>query len=89
MKRLADFVDLTTQGLTCTAHTYTAAEAELSQDAVRKHLGEWLVCQHADASALETMLEQLETLANEQQAWKQTKDKLVAKSRRIVTLTIR
>ncbi|HUS27242.1 MAG TPA: hypothetical protein VMZ53_02000, partial [Kofleriaceae bacterium] len=84
MKRLADFVDLTTTGATCARSTYTA---ELTSDAVRKHLGEWLACQKADSAALEAMLEQLELLANEHQAWKQSKEKLVAASRRIVTLT--
>jgi hypothetical protein len=87
MRRLADFVDLTTTGATCTKHAFTAAENELTSDAVRKHLGEWLACQKADSAALETMLEQLELLQTEQMAWKQSKEKLVARSRRIVTLT--
>lgn len=87
MRRLADFVDLTTTGATCARHTYTAAENELTNDAVRKHLGEWLQCQKADSAALESMLEQLELLASEEQAWKQTKERLVGRSRRIATLT--
>jgi hypothetical protein len=87
LKRLSDFVALTTTGATCTKHAFTAAENEVTSDAVRKHLGEWLACQKTDANALETMLEQLESLASEHQAWKQSKEKLVARSRRIVTLT--
>jgi hypothetical protein len=87
MRRLSDFVALTTTDAACARHTYTAAENELTGDAVRKHLGEWLQCQKADSAALESMLEQLELLATEHQAWKQSKERLVGRSRRIVTLT--
>ncbi|HEX5063757.1 MAG TPA: hypothetical protein VFV99_30470 [Kofleriaceae bacterium] len=87
MKRLANFVDLTTTGATCTTKTFAVSEAEQSIDAIRQHLGEWLVCQKVDAAAIETMREQLEELTHEEDSWRATKDKLVARSQRIVTLT--
>jgi hypothetical protein len=87
LKRLSDFVDLSTSGVTCTPHTYAATEAEQTSDAIRRQLGDWLVCQKADAAAIETMREQVAALITEDEAWKASKAKLVSKSRRIVTLT--
>jgi hypothetical protein len=85
--RLADFVDRATSGASCPQKALDTAEADQSSDAVRHHLGEWLVCQHADASALEAMAEQLDELVHEDQNWKATRDKLVARSKRIATVT--
>lgn len=87
LKRLADYVDLTTSGLTCTKRAYPATEAEQGLDAIRRQLGDWLVCQKADAAALETMREHVAALIAEDRAWRAAKEKLVTKSRRIVTLT--
>jgi hypothetical protein len=87
MKRLANFVDLTSTGVTCTSKPVVISEAEQSIDAIRQHLGEWLACQKVDAAAIETMREQLEQLLHEEETWRATKDKLVARSLRIVTLT--
>lgn len=87
LKRLADFVDLSTSGLTCAPRKYSATETEQSLDAIRRQLGDWLACQKADAAAIETMREQLAALITEDQAWRATKDKVVATTRRIVTLT--
>jgi hypothetical protein len=87
LKRLSDFVDLTTSGVTCTPHTYAASEAEQTSDAIRRQLGDWLVCQKVDAAAIETMREQVAALIAEDEAWKTAKAKVVSKSRRIVTLT--
>jgi hypothetical protein len=85
--RLAEYVDLATSGAACPQKALDSGEPDHTSDAVRRHLGEWLVCQHADASALEAMAEQLDELVHEQQAWRATKDHLVARSKRIVTLT--
>jgi len=85
--RLADFVDRATSGATCPQKALDTSEGDQSSDSVRRHLGEWLVCAHADASALEVMAEQLDELVHAEQDWKTTRDKLVARSRRIVTLT--
>ncbi len=87
LKRLADFVDLATSGVTCTPHVYAASEAEQTSDAIRRQLGDWLVCQKVDAAAIETMREQVAALITEDEAWKTAKTKLITKSRRIVTLT--
>jgi hypothetical protein len=87
MKRLANFVDLTTTGVACTSKSVATSEAEQSIDAIRQNLGEWLACQSVDAAAIETMREQLEQLLHEEDTWRATKDKLVTRSQRIVTLT--
>ena len=87
MKRLADFVGAATAGQECKTHVFDTGEAEQSDDAVHHHLGEWMVCQHVDSTALTALSEQLGDLAYEDQNWKGLKDKLVAHSRRIVTLT--
>ncbi len=87
MHRLADFVDLATSGASCPQKPLESSEADHSSDSVRRHLGEWLVCQHVDASALENRAEQLDELVHEDANWKATKDKLLVRSKRIVTLT--
>jgi len=87
LKRLSDFVDLSTSGVTCTPKVYAASEAEQTNDAIRRQLGDWLACQKADAAAIETMREQVASLIKEDEDWKAAKAKLVSKSRRIVTLT--
>jgi hypothetical protein len=87
LRRLSNFVDLTTTGVSCTPHAFTPAETEQSIDAVRQHLGEWLACQKVDAPGIETMREQIAHLLDEEQIWRTTKDKLVGRSQRIVTLT--
>jgi hypothetical protein len=87
MHRLVDFVDLATSSATCPQKALDSSESDHTSDGVRRHLGEWLVCQHVDASALEVMAEQLDELVHEDQSWKATRDKLFARSKRIVTLT--
>jgi hypothetical protein len=87
MHRLADFVDGATSGVACPQKALESNEADQSSDAVRRHLGEWLVCQHADSALLEELAEQLDELGHEDQAWKASRDKLVVRSKRIVTLT--
>jgi hypothetical protein len=87
LHRLADFVDLATSGASCPQKSLDTGEADQAGNAVRRHLGEWLVCQHADTSALQAMAEQLDELVHEDQSWKETKRELVARSKRIVTLT--
>jgi hypothetical protein len=86
LQRLSDFVDLATSGATC-ASPRPATPLDLTREAIRRALGDWLVCHQVKGAALETMREQLVELAQEDQAWRMTKDKLVARSRRIVTLT--
>ncbi len=86
LKRLADFVDLATSGLTCARAAAAPADASPT-DAIRRELGDWLVCQKADAAGIETMREHLASLIAEDSAWRTAKAKLVARSRRIVTLT--
>jgi hypothetical protein len=87
MHKLADFVDNTTSGASCPQRALDSSEAEQTSDAVRHHLGEWLVCQHADAGLLEELAEQLDELVHEDQAWKANRDKLIVRSKRTVTLT--
>jgi hypothetical protein len=87
MKRLADFVDLVTTGVACKPGPLDSNEAEHTADAVRRHLGEWLVCQHIDAGALEVLTDQLEELGKEDDSWRAARDKLAEHSKRIVTVT--
>jgi hypothetical protein len=88
LRRLANFVDLTTSGVTCTPRKYPAERlAEQVDDAVRRALGDWLACVKADAAGLEMMREQLATLSAEDQAWKAAKDRVVQRTRRILTVT--
>ena len=87
MKRLAQLVDGATAGQTCKPHVLDGGDADQSDDAVQRHLGEWMVCQHVDSAALLSLSEQLGDLAYEDRNWTGLKDKLVARSRRIVTLT--
>jgi hypothetical protein len=86
LKRLADFVDLATSGLSCAKRAAPPADASPA-DAVRRELGDWLVCHKADAIAIENMREHFESLISEDQSWRAAKAKIVAKTRRIVTLT--
>ncbi|HSN26662.1 MAG TPA: hypothetical protein VLT45_10260 [Kofleriaceae bacterium] len=80
LRRLANFVDLVTTGASCSASPQEG-------DAVRKLLGQWLVCQHVDAGALEALVEQLDELQGADAAWKAAKDKVLARDRQLVTLT--
>jgi hypothetical protein len=80
LRRLANFVDIVTTGASCTASPQEG-------DVVRKLLGEWLVCQHVDAGALESLVDQLDELQGADAAWKATKDKVFAHDRQLVTLT--
>lgn len=87
LRRLANFVDLVTTGVSCNTKGFASTEAEQTTDAVRRHLGEWLVCQHVDSGALEALTEQLDELATAQAAWKGARDKLLAHDKQLVTLT--
>jgi hypothetical protein len=87
LHRLADYVDAATSGAKCPQRALDATEAEQTSDAVRHHLGEWLVCQHVDDGLLSELAEQLDELEREDQAWRAAKDKLVARSKRIATIT--
>lgn len=87
MKRLAGFVDLVTADASCNHHALDSTEADHTTAATQKHLGEWLVCQHVDAKMLESLSHQLDELVHEDQAWRATKDKLVQRSKRMVTVT--
>ena len=87
VKRLSDYVERVTRGVTCSPHAFAATEAEQDADAIQRHLGEWLACQHADPRSLASLAEQLGDLVHEDGGWKAVKDKLVARSKRIVTVT--
>ena len=87
LRRLANFVDLVTTGVSCNGKGFAPTEAEQTSDAVRRHIGEWLVCQHVDSGALEALVEQLDELATAQTAWKGARDKLLARDKQLVTLT--
>ncbi|MGE5185769.1 MAG: hypothetical protein ACM31C_27090 [Acidobacteriota bacterium] len=87
LHRIADFVDAATSGASCPRQGLESTEAEQTSDAVRRHLGEWLVCQHVDGGLLAELAEQLDELDHEDEAWKAAKDKLVARSKRIATVT--
>jgi len=87
LRRLANFVDLVTTGVSCNPKAFAASEAEQTSDAVRRHIGEWLVCQHVDAGALEALTEQLDELQNADAAWRAAKDKVLARDKQLVTLT--
>ncbi|HTR56010.1 MAG TPA: hypothetical protein VMJ10_35280 [Kofleriaceae bacterium] len=87
LRRLTEYVDDATSGAQCPHGTLASTEAEQTADAVRRHLGEWLVCQHADVRALESLSQQLDDLEREDRAWKETRDELVAREKQIVTLT--
>jgi len=87
MKRLAKYVDSVTANVKCTPHAFESGENEQGRDAVDHHLGEWLVCAKVDPAALTALADQLGELVYEDGAWKATKDKLVAHSKRIVTVT--
>lgn len=87
LRRLANFVDIVTTGVSCNTKGFSPSEAEQTNDAVRRHLGEWLVCQHVDSGALEALTEQLDELAGADAGWKTARDKLVAHDKQLVTLT--
>ena len=80
LRRLANFVDIVTTGASCTGSPQEG-------DAVRRQLGQWLVCQHVDAGALESLVEQLDELQGADAAWKTAKDKVFARDKQLVTLT--
>ena len=80
LRRLANFVDIVTTGASCTGSPQEG-------DAVRRQLGQWLVCQHVDAGALESLVEQLDELQGADAAWKAAKDKVFARDKQLVTLT--
>ncbi|MBV8756064.1 MAG: hypothetical protein JO257_02240 [Deltaproteobacteria bacterium] len=80
LRRLANFVDNVTTGASCTGSPQEG-------DVVRKLLGQWLVCQHVDAGALEALVEQLDELQGADAAWKAAKDKVLARDKALVTLT--
>jgi hypothetical protein len=73
MQRLSDFIDLSTSGGTC---------------GKASTLDNWLTCHKIDAAAIETMREQIAALQGADQEWRQTKEKLVGRSRNIVTMTM-
>jgi hypothetical protein len=81
LRRLANFVDIVTTGVACNAKQPTDG------DVVRHALGEWLVCQHVDSSALEALTEQLDELGGASAGWKLAHDKLIAHDKQLVTLT--
>lgn len=87
MKRLATYVDSVTANLKCTPRAFDSGENEQGRDAVDHHLGEWLVCAKVDPAALTALSDQLGELVYEDANWKATKDKLVAHTKRIVTVT--
>jgi hypothetical protein len=87
MKQLATYVDRITAGVKCAPHAFGSAEADQSRDAVDRELGEWLVCAKVDPAAIGALAEQLDELAYEDQAWTAAADKLVARARRLVTIT--
>ena len=72
LQRLSDFIDLSTSGVTC---------------GPAATLDNWLACHKPDTAAIETMREQLAALVAADLEWRATREKLVARSRRIVTLT--
>lgn len=72
MQRLSDFVDLSTSGVTC---------------GKAGSFDNWLACHKVDSAAVETMREQLAALVAADQEWRATKEKLVTRTRRIVTVT--
>lgn len=80
LRRLANFVDIVTTGASCTGSPQEG-------DAVRRQLGEWLMCQHVDAGALESLVDQLDELQGADAAWKAAKDKVFARDKQLVTLT--
>jgi hypothetical protein len=87
LRRLANFVDIVTTGVSCNTKGFAASEAEQTSDAVRRHLGEWLVCQHVDSGALEALTEQLDELAGASAGWQAAKNRVLAHDRQLVTLT--
>jgi hypothetical protein len=87
LKNLATYVDTITAGVACPTKPFGTGEDEQGRDASDHHLGEWLVCTKVDAAALMALADQLGELAYEDAAWKATKSKLVAHTRRLVTLT--
>ena len=88
LRRLADFVDEAAAEATCSHKTYATTEASLSREAVREALGEWLACQHIDTGALDARAHQLDELASADDSWRTTKDALVARAKRIATVTV-
>ncbi len=87
MKRLADYVDLVTGDATCDPGPIAATEDEETPKSVRRHLGEWLACQQVDGTTIEALAQQLDELVQQDQSWKATRDKLVARAKKIVTVT--
>jgi hypothetical protein len=85
VERLSRFVGGVTGGIECAAKPDDAG-AETPQ-AVRRHLGEWLACQHVDAGALAALARQLDELVTQDRSWRATKQDLVTRARRVVTLT--
>ena len=83
-RRLAAFVKGATGGVSCGAPPAPGADGDA---AARQQLGEWLVCQHADAPGLEALATQLDELEREDKRWRQTRTELVTQTRRIATLT--
>ncbi|HEY1556629.1 MAG TPA: hypothetical protein VGF94_17460 [Kofleriaceae bacterium] len=87
LRRIAEYIDLATHGAQCPHGPLATTEAEQTAEAVNRHLGEWLMCQHVDVHALDALSQQLDDLEREDASWKDTRDQLVARSKRIVTLT--
>jgi hypothetical protein len=86
LRRLSDYVDGATFGATCPHKSLETSEADQTADSVRRHFGEWLVCQHVDERKLEALSDQLDELVHADREWKTTRDLLVARSKRMVTL---
>jgi hypothetical protein len=88
LRRLADFVDDATANAKCTGKPAALGAAAMSREASANALGEWLACQQIDSAALDARAEQLDELTHADQGWRATKDGLVARAKRIATVTV-
>lgn len=85
VRRLADFVDSVTTNVACRGAGLASNDVD-GVVAERRHLGEWLACQHVDASKLEELAALLDEVGREEQAWKASQQKLAARAKRIATV---
>ena len=88
LRRLADFVDDVGANAKCTTKPVAPGVATISREASAKALGEWLACQQIDMAALDARAEQLDELSHADQGWRSTKDGLIARAKRIATVTV-
>jgi hypothetical protein len=87
LRRLDQYAEAVATNTACRTGPIGNDEAELTPASTDRHLGEWLACRKIDLKALDTLVELLDDLVKEDAAWNSARDKVGARSRRLVTVT--